>query len=220
MAGPIGSNEPTRECKSVLRNHKLSYLPELKVDNNIFESRFANGCATCNCNAACCQTGVWVDVEERNMILSKAEIVQRYMGPRQDKNPKNWFEKREFVDKDYPSGRRVGTRVRNHHCVFLDGHGRCVLQKATNAEAEGKFDLKPFVCSAYPITIEDGTLMIDDEEVTGRPQCCSVVPGCELNVFDVCREELNYVLGTEGVQELRHLADEYSRQRAHSLGVL
>ncbi len=211
MAGPIGSKEPASERNRVLRNHKLSHLPELKVDGNLFESRFARGCATFNCNASCCQTGVWVDVEERNLILSKSDIVQRHMGPGQDKNPSRWFEKREFVDKDFPSGRSVGTRVRNHHCVFLDSHGRCVLQKATIAEAEGKFDLKPFVCSAYPIAIEDGALTIDDEEVTARPQCCSVVPGGKLNVFDVCREELNYVLGAEGVQELRHLADEHSR---------
>lgn len=219
MPGPLGTHEPPKECKPVLRNHKLSHLLELKVDNDLFESRFAKGCATRNCNADCCRTGVWVDVEERNLILSKAEIVRRSMGPGQDKNPLRWFEKREFVDKDFPSGRRVGTRVRNHHCVFLDSHGRCVLQKTTIAEAEGKFDLKPFVCTAYPITIEDGTLTIDDEEVTARPQCCSVTPGGEFNVFDLCREELNYVLGAEGVQELRHLANEYSRRGTHPLGV-
>ncbi len=207
MTRPTGSNEPHRECKITLGNHKLSHIPELKVDTKIFESRFAKGCATRTCDAACCRTGVWVDVEERNMILSKAEMVQRYMGPGQDKNPSRWFQKQEIVDKDFPSRRCVGTRVKNHRCVFLDGDGRCVLQKATIAEAAGKFDLKPFYCSAYPICIEDGTLTIDDEEVTARPQCCSPVSGGELNVFDVHAEELNYVLGTEGVQELRRLAD-------------
>jgi hypothetical protein len=44
-----------------------------------------------------------------------------------------------------------------------------------------------------------------EPEFTGRRQCCSIVSSGPLSVLDVCREEFEYVLGTEGLKEIEEL---------------
>ena len=68
-----------------------------------------------------------------------------------------------------------------------------------------KFTLKPFFCVSFPLTIDEHVLTIDEPEFTSRPQCCSIVPEGSLTVLDVCREELEYMLGAEGVEELEDI---------------
>ena len=156
-----------------------------------------------HCNAQCCRFGVLIDPTEQKRILDHVEIIQRQMEPHQDKNPASWFEDTEEQDLDFPSGRAVGTQVKPYGCNFLDSIGRCTLQKAAMAEGLPKFFLKPFYCVAYPLTIEDGILLMDDPDLAGRPECCSIVKDGEQTVFDVCLEELEFVLGKEGVEELK-----------------
>ena len=67
------------------------------------------------------------------------------------------------------------------------------------------FALKPFFCYAFPVTIEDGLLMLDDPEIANRPECCSMQPGGSMTVLDVCEEEFRFVLGDDGFSELRNL---------------
>lgn len=191
----------------VLRNHKLSHIQNLKVADSVFQKRFVKNCSIYNCDATCCQGGVLADLEERANILAHAELIKKYMEPHQDQDHSQWFDEEEEVDLDYPSGRAVGTQVRDYGCVFLDSQGRCVLQTTATEEGMSKFALKPFFCFAYPITIEDGVLMVDDPSFTERRECCSAVDAGDQSVFDVCDEEFCFILGEEGLQELHALAE-------------
>ena len=110
----------------------------------------------------CCRNGVKLDIALRDQILANADLVRDAMGPEQDADPSGWFEDTEEIDPDFPSGRCVGTQVRPTGCVFLDGARRCVLQTVTIAEARPGFNLKPFFCSAFPVTIANGELWIDE----------------------------------------------------------
>jgi hypothetical protein len=76
------------------------------------------------------------------------------------------------------------------------------------AEGMDKFALKPFYCVAFPVTIEGGVLTTDEPEFTKRRQCCSTVAEGPLTVLDVCREEFEYILGTEGLKEIEALFNE------------
>jgi hypothetical protein len=76
------------------------------------------------------------------------------------------------------------------------------------AEGMDKFALKPFYCVAFPLTIDGHVLTTYEPEFTNRPQCCSVVPHGKLSVLDVCREEFEFVLGTEGLNEIEKMFDE------------
>ena len=193
--------------QKTLKHHTLSHLSPLQVDNNIFTLRFTNDCSMYNCKGNCCRYGVWADVEEKKNILAHTEMILRYMEPFQEKNPEQWFELEEVTDKDFPSGVAVGTQIRETGCVFLDSNGRCVLQKAAMAEGMHKFALKPFFCVAYPITVDNGVLMYDDDQYPDNPQCCSPRNEGSISVFDICSEELEFTVGQEGLQELHELKD-------------
>jgi len=188
----------------ILRNHRLKHLPEIRVSEDFFEQRFSGSCSMMHCNAACCRYGVMADPTEMERILKHAELIKKYMEPHQEHDSRQWFEDGQESDADYPSGAAVGTQYREYGCVFLDSAGRCVLQTAATEEGMDKFALKPFFCVAYPVTLEHGVLDVDDPEFTsGRTQCCAMVEEGQQTILDVCVEELRFMLGEEGVKELR-----------------
>ena len=178
--------------------HRLAYLRNFRIHENIFRGRFADGCDVSACNANCCKGGVWVDMVEHDVILSDADVIRTHMVPGQQKNPARWFNSEIMQHADFPSGRAVRTAVHNDACVFLDDAGRCVLHKAS---LDQRRNLKPFFCVIFPLTIEDGELMVDNKQF--NPACCSLTSDGSLSVVDVCRNELQHVLGDDGTQELR-----------------
>ncbi|TAK64983.1 MAG: DUF3109 family protein [Bacteroidetes bacterium] len=197
----MASNE-----KILLSKHRLSHLPELVVRPAFFKKVFQNGCSMMNCNATCCREGVWADPKEKENILAHAELVKKYMEPQQDKDQTRWFDSEEVEDPDFPSGKAVGTQTRSYGCVFLKSNGHCVLQHAAEQEGMSKFALKPFFCFAFPVAIEYGELVIDDPDFTYREECCAVVNKGEHSVMEVCAEELEFMLGKEGFEELTRIS--------------
>ena len=193
--------KPVRE----IRNHRLSHIPVLKVDPIVIESKFGHGCSMSNCNATCCQHGVMVDLQERDKILQHADLVRRHMEPEQEHDSSRWFDPEDELDTDFPSGRAIGTQANERGCIFLMKDGRCVLQFVAAEEGISKHTLKPFFCFAFPVTIETGVLTIDDPDFTNRPECCSMVPGGNHSVLEVCAEEFEFVLGEEGMKELTEM---------------
>jgi len=206
-AGPRTEPRAT-ERRVVLRRHQLSHLPGLEVNASIVETRYAADSSPAHCDGMCCGNGVKLDIALRDQILANADLVRDAMGPEQDADPSGWFEDTEEVDPDFPSGRCVGTQVRPTGCVFLDGARRCVLQTVTMAEARPGFNLKPFFCSAFPVTIANGELWIDELCLEAPRRCCRPTPGGTRRVVDVCETELRHVLGNEGLEELRLAAKE------------
>ena len=69
------------------------------------------------------------------------------------------------------------------------------------AEGMDKLAVKPFYCVAFPITIDEHVLTTYEAEFTNRRQCCSIVTDGPMTVLDVCREEFEYILGVEGLEE-------------------
>jgi Fe-S-cluster containining protein len=191
----------------ILKKHHLKHIPELKVGENLLRYRFSSGCSMSNCDGYCCKLGVFADVKERDKILAHVDLIHRYMEPHQEHDPAKWFDDHEFEDKDFLSGWTIGTVAKDYGCVFLNSAGRCTLQKACTEEGMPPYYLKPFYCVAFPIAIDGGVLIIDDVELENRPQCCLIDLNGTLNVFDVCLTELEYVLGREGVEELRVIFD-------------
>lgn len=182
----------------------------LSVDPAMLEARFAAGCRTGLCRGACCRSGVWLDVEDRARVLGHAGLVRDAMDPGQPRDTRRWFSRRSVADADFPSGRAVHTRVKDGRCVFLNGEGRCVLQKASRPGLQ----LKPFFCTAFPVTIAQGVLMLDDEDYRAGQPCCAATKGGPLTVFDTCAMELRHVLGAAGVSRLRTVAARGTPSRA------
>jgi len=188
-----------------IRNHQLTHIPTLKVDPVVFEAKFSHECSMSNCNASCCQHGVLVDLQERDKILQNAELIKLHMEPEQEQDTSRWFDPDDEQDSDFPSGRAIGTQSNDRGCIFLMRDGRCVLQFVAVEEGISKHSLKPFYCFAFPVTIETGVLTIDDPDFTNRTQCCSMIPGGNRSVLEVCAEEFEFVLGKEGMKELTEM---------------
>lgn len=188
----------------LLRKHRLQHLPELSVNEQLFQRGFAPGCSMMQCDGSCCKGGVYADVSERDNILAHADLIKASMEPWQEHDSSRWFDAEEETDLDFPSGRAIGTQVRESGCVFLNGNGHCVLQIAAVSSGQSKYALKPFYCFGYPITIENGDLCLDELEYAKRSQCCSSVGQSKgtLTPIEVCDEELRFMLGEEGMEEL------------------
>jgi hypothetical protein len=187
----------------VLRRHRLSHIPELKVNENVFRTRYKAGCSMTRCNGHCCRDGVVVELAERDRILEHVDLVQRLMDSDQVRDPQQWFDE-ECEDRDAVAGRSTGTLVHNGKCVFLNKDSRCVLQMAAK---EGVAGLKPFYCFSYPICVTEGELVIDDVHCPNESACCGPAGAGELTILDLCAWELEYALGTEGLAELRAMFD-------------
>lgn len=194
---------------NILHNHSLAHIPELRVHPSFYKKRFAQGCSMLQCNAQCCSGGVFADVADRDKILDHAELIQDHMEPGQEKNPALWFEDHEVDDIDFPSGKAVGTQINDRGCVFLKANGHCVLQVAGTESGMGKFSLKPFFCVAYPVVIDHHELKLHDD-YTGRTECCNSVPAGELTLFDICSEEIEYMFGKAGLEELQALSKQHT----------
>lgn len=91
-------------------------------------SRKRINCVECKSQTDCCSFGTWIDLEEAKRIIS-AGI-------------KGDFFHLE-IDRDFPSGYRVGTSYEDNLCSFLDPDGLCSIHKVD-------YSLKPKTCKEFP----------------------------------------------------------------------
>ena len=192
----------------VLRNHPLKQFAELKVGDDVFNTRYEKGCSMYNCRGRCCADGVDLDIIERDRILEHAHLIQPHMDETQDRNPQNWFQKKTHPDADFPSGECATTALRESGCAFLNKDGSCVVHIAESHVAKGFGYLKPFFCRAFPVCILNGTLCVDDEQCPDEHECCGPLKNGPLTILDICAFELEYMLGAYGLAELRTMARE------------
>jgi hypothetical protein len=171
-----------------------------KVDPIIFTQGYPKGCGPYECDSACCSDGVWVDLKERDKILEEQELIKNYMDETQDTDSKEWFDEYEN-DKDFPSGACVGTTTRERGCVFLNKSGLCSLQVAAASEGRHKWDIKPFYCILFPISIANNTITFDEHK-QGESLCCTIHTRYVIPLFEACREELIYAVGEDGYKEI------------------
>jgi hypothetical protein len=137
-------------------------------------------------------------------------MIQKHLDETQLSDPALWFEEEESDDRDFASGRCVGTREHNGKCVFLDRLGRCSLQVAAASEGMDRWAIKPLFCILFPIEITNGVVSFDDLLQDDQP-CCSVEDRFETPVFRACKDELTHLLGEDGY---RQLEEHYSAMTA------
>lgn len=85
-------------------------------------------CGQCFSQSDCCQRGAFADLEEAKKIAGlglKGEFFQLE------------------IDKDFPSGFRIGTSYEDNPCSFLDPDGLCSIHKVD-------YNLKPKSCRDFP----------------------------------------------------------------------
>jgi hypothetical protein len=200
--------------KIVLSHHTLAHISEIIVDTEIFDQGFTRECSMNNCNGRCCRDGVLLDIKDKEKILAHAAMIQQAMEPEQEKNISKWFDECVEEDLDFPSGMCDGTAVAGDGCVFLNSKGLCTLQLTAVEHGMRKDALKPFYCFAFPLTLDGGVLTTYDADFSERPACCKAVQNGEQSILDICREELEFMLGSEGLKEFEKIFADYRLKTA------
>jgi hypothetical protein len=172
-------------------------IGEYTMSGELFAKGYPKGGGPCSCTSACCEGGVYIDLHEREVIMAHRDIITKQMDATQTTDPSLWFEPEVTDDADFPSGQCVGTQVVNDKCAFLDGAGRCALQKAAVAEGMHRWAIKPLFCILYPIEISAGIVAFD-EMLQDEEDCCTIGKSFDVPLFEACREELVHIVGEEG----------------------
>lgn len=182
-------------------------IKEYYIDPIIFTQGFPTGCDVCICSGECCYYGVYTDKLEHEKILEIKDDLIEIFDDSQTKDVSKWFEEPE-EDEDFESGIAVGTELYNGKCVFLDKQGFCSLQKIAMNQGEMKWKYKPLYCILFPLIIYDGAITIDDEHLD-RLHYCNKIENQPSTVYEACKEELELLLGKDGMKELEDYRLEY-----------
>ncbi len=179
-----------------------------RVDPLIFLRRLAPDCMAFECGIvaehrtkldACCSYGVDADPRERDRILA----LRYRIGPAMDAERRElpWFLDEFTPDPDFPSGGSVRTNATRERCVFLGHAGTrgCVLHVVALREGVEPMDLKPHICSLFPLTYAEGLLCFSEDY---EDYSCS--HGGE-PVYRVQRAALAHVFGSTTVRALDRL---------------
>jgi len=184
------------------------------VEARWLESRPLRRCSLAECKACCCSHGVLVDKVAAKRIVEHAELVKQHL-PEERRSSDSWFSKDEKVDTDYPSGHAVTTRVLKHSertlgsgCVFLRPDNKCALQIASVASGRHPWELKPFYCALFPVTIEGNYVLLDDSnDIFKRGGNCGQHSNTLAPLYRIYQEELVLALGQDGYEQLCEIAD-------------
>ena len=177
------------------------------IDPLIFTHKFVKTCDVCVCSGECCYYGVYTDKVEADRIMEMKERIKQSMDDSQTKDETLWFEAPE-EDEDFESGIAVGTELYNGKCVFLDKLGYCTLQKVAMEDKEFKWKYKPLYCILFPLIIYNGAITVDDDHLN-RLHYCNLAENQNSTIYDCCQGELEYLLGKDGMKELREYREEY-----------
>lgn len=177
-----------------------------RVDRRIFWLTYFQPCMACTfCQDSCCQYGCTVDEAHVRRLQAEAATLESALGLPVDA----WFTDEWCDDPEYPGGRCTRTQVRETPkgplCVFADPVGRgCRLHGLALQLGRDVHDLKPMICSLFPVLFEQGLLIVPPEIEDESLVCLG--PGTTL--YRGARNDLAYYFGPELVAELDRLEGE------------
>jgi hypothetical protein len=139
----------------------MKKIPLKDIDEEVLSFRGidGDGCFRTACDDECCKFGADVDKESYDLIFEYREFIEEAIGFRIEK----CFKKRWLDDSHYLGGNAVETRVgARGFCMFHAAEGKgCVLYRLVQEEDLPR-RLIPSICRLYPLTWEDGELMVAD----------------------------------------------------------
>jgi Fe-S-cluster containining protein len=167
-----------------------------RVDTAIFEQRYFTHCLQCHfCGDSCCSYGADIDLPNVERLLDQADALESYVGVARE----SWFGEDAFTDSEYPGGAFRRTMVKNDACVFLNRRGRgCLIHTFALSRGMDYHDVKPMICSLFPVTYDNGLLHPSDE-VNDRTLACL---GSGPTVYRGARHEIDHYFGAGLVSEL------------------
>jgi hypothetical protein len=177
-------------------------IKKYRIDNIIFLKGFHKTDGPNLCSAKCCSGGVYIDLTEKEKILSFKEQIIQEMDETQNLDISSWFDDEIIEDTDFYSGKCICTKTFHDKCVFLNKEKLCVLQVVSTKFGYHKWFLKPFFCILFPLTIEENTITFDDYQ-NGNEKCCSILNDFCISLYEACQEEIGFLFGEESHKYIR-----------------
>jgi Fe-S-cluster containining protein len=175
-----------------------------RVDTAIFVRTYFMDCMGCSyCHDSCCQYGADVEGDIMPRVMAHADAIEAYTSVPRDR----WFRGGASVewtpDGEFPGGRQTRTRIEieggEGACVFRSKTARgCMLHSFALGRGLDYHEVKPMVCSLFPVTFDDGLLHPSNEIEDRSLQCIDDGP----SLYEGVRDEIAYYFGPELVAEL------------------
>jgi hypothetical protein len=172
----------------------------IRISPEVLKMDSIQRCGDSRCGAICCSGGVWCRDDEPPRILEWKEAIKARI-PAERHDESMWFEEGdgELGTNSVDDPDRPGKTC----CVFLQPDKKCALQVISIENNLGWPGIKPFYCCVYPLLIEDGVLMLDDETpllyeggLCQQPCTRGQAP------YELLRDETILLLGEDGYREL------------------
>ncbi len=199
----------------------IQQVREAHLDHDAFHAKIRS-CELSRCRATCCHDGVYLSREESEGVAGwlgkhRGELVKKW-----EDWPSVFFEgkgvllktatrkaKKKELAVDYPS------HFAETRCAFLDGEGRCQIQRLDMEQGNLPWYHKPLTCWIHPILIQSpsesgGRPIITLPNTDNDPQSAPGYPGfgscthCGREdpagepAFEVLRPELSYLSQLSG----------------------
>ena len=140
----------------------MEKIPVKSISNECHTRKgFGANCLSASCADACCRHGADFDSTSHKIVFANRDIVETAIGVKLERCfDEEWTGKKEYLGGDcinscvLPSG----------YCAFHSPKGRgCVLYELVNEKGLPRRVI-PSICRLYPLTWDDGHLMVYDED--------------------------------------------------------
>jgi Fe-S-cluster containining protein len=169
------------------------------VDTAIFGLTYFMHCMQCTfCKDQCCEWGADIDLVNVKRIMECKDRLELFTGIKAEE----WFDRSvKKWDHEYPGGdyTRTAFLKEKNYCVFHDNKTRgCMLHSFALHEGMDFRELKPFFCSMFPVTFDEGVLCVPEEIEESLTACLGDGPA----LYTGARDAIRYYFGDEIIVEL------------------
>ena len=177
------------------------------VDARIFTLTYYQDCMACTfCRDWCCSWGADIDIANAARLEAEGAALVAFTGVAAD----DWLlPEPPLPDAESPGGAYTRTAARDGACVFLDRKGRgCRIHAYALEMRREPRDLKPMVCTLFPVVIGQGLMRPASELIEGALVCAG--PGG--TAYAAARDGIGHYFGPELVRELDALESRMARR--------
>jgi Fe-S-cluster containining protein len=171
-----------------------------RVDTAIFVRTYFMDCMKCSyCHDSCCQYGADVEGDVMPRVMAHADAIEAYTGVARDRWFRGGSEVEWTADREFPGGRQTRTSAEGGACVFRRQTARgCALHSFALEKGLDYHEIKPMVCSLFPVTFDYGLLHPSNEIEDRSLQCIDDGP----SLYQGVRSEIEFYFGAALVAEL------------------
>jgi len=132
-------------------------------------------------------------------VMAHADAIEQYTGVSRERWFRGGREVEWTADGEFPGGRQTRTAVEGGACVFRSREARgCMLHSFALGRGLDYHEVKPMVCSLFPVTFDYGLLHPSNEIEDRSLQCIDDGP----SLYKGVRSEIEWYFGPALVAEL------------------